>query len=430
MSKMIVKTIRERVKVLLNGGFFHILGSSVINKFIAFFANLILVRILSKNDFGIFTGAFNDFSLIYIFSGLGITSGILYFCSKNITSTLKTKYYLYSVKFGIASECLLSAALIIYGLWGPVGIEETRFYIITLSLLPFVAFVFDYFSVILRAEKDNKRYSVLLNIHSFLYALLAIIGAYSGGILGTIIGRYLSYVIAGTVGYYFTRGHFSASHRDILSKKEKGELVSYSLKAGATSALNVILYRIDVKVIAIVVANASILASYKIGTTLPENLTFIPQCMMVYYIPLFLQNIDNAAWIKRKTKEIYVFVGAVSVSLGAIVILFAPHIIGLLWGKDYLDAVTCMRILALSFIVLSTFRITSTNILLSLKRTGYTLFVSIITGLSNILLDIVLTIRYGSIGAAYATLIVTILAALLSFPYVIYIVYSGKQTYE
>lgn len=45
------------------------------------------------------------------------------------------------------------------------------------------------------------------------------------------------------------------------------------------------------------------------------------------------------------------------------------------------------------------------------------MFISVATGLTNIGLDILLTIKYGSIGAAYATLIVTILAAVLSFPY-------------
>ena len=109
--------------------------------------------------------------------------------------------------------------------------------------------------------------------------------------------------------------------------------------------------------------------------------------------------------------------------------ILAPWIVQLLWGEAYLDAVPCMRILTLSFVVLC-FRITSTNILLSLKRAGYTMAVSIITGTVNIGLDVLLTMKYGSIGAAWATLIVTVLAAALSFPYVLYIVYSGKEKYE
>lgn len=420
----------DRLKGLFRGGFFHVLGSSFLNKIIAFLSNIVLVRILSKVDYGVFTGAFNVYFIVYLFSGLGITSGILYFCSKDIGEAEKKTYYRYAFRFGLLSELLLSVALVVYGVFGNVGIEETRAYIISLAGLPFVSFLFDFFAIILRAEKDNRKYSMLLNIHSALYAALAIIGALAAGITGTIVGRYLSYVAAGIVGAKFCGKYFTVSWKQHLEKERVRDLTRYSLKAGITSALNVILYRIDVFVITLVVADAAILASYKTGTTLPENLNFIPQCMMVYYVPLFVQKLGDTAWIRRKTKEIYLFVGGVSLALGALVYIFAPLIVTVLWGENYLDAVPCMRILTVSFVILSTFRMTSTNLLLSLKRAGYTMFVSLITGLVNIGLDVLLTVRYGSIGAAWATLIVTVLAAALSFPYVLYIVYSGKKKYE
>ena len=158
-------------------------------------------------------------------------------------------------------------------------------------------------------------------------------------------------------------------------------------------------------------------------------MNFIPQCLMVYYVPLFVQHLGNGAWIRRKTKEIYLAAFGTSAAIGVFVYLLAPWIVRILWGENYLDAVPCMRILTVSFVILS-IRMTSTNILLSLKRAGYTMAVSIITGTVNIGLDILLTVRYGSIGAAWATLIVTALAAAMSFPYVMYIVYSGKEKYE
>ena len=420
----------EKIKALFRGGFFHIIGSSFINKCIAFLSNIALVRILSKHDYGVFTGAFNAYFIIYLFSGLGITSGILYFCSKNIDHEEKNAYYRYAFWFGLISEIVLSIVLVIYGLFGNVGIEETRSYIISLAGLPFIAFLFDYFSVVLRAERSNKKYSFYLNIHSALYAGLAILGAAISGISGTIIGRYISYLIAGVVGFFFCREYYDPSRKRKLVRGKIKELRKYSLKEGITSALNVLLYRLDIAVIAVVIADATILASYKTGATLPENFNFIPQCMMVYYVPLFVQHLGDTKWIKRKTKEIYLFVGGVCSIIGFIIFVFSPQIVLILWGEKYLDSVPCMRILTISFIILSTFRITSTNLLLSLNRAGYTMFISIFTGVSNIILDVFLTSKYGSIGAAYATLIVTVLAAALSFPYVLYIVYSGKKKYE
>ena len=419
----------ETIKGLFQRGFFHILGSTFINKIIAFLANIAIVRILTKHDYGVFTGAFNVFFIVFLFSGLGIANGILYFCSKDIPREDKKNYYAWAVRFGLWTEVLLSAAILVYGLFFNVGIEEMRGYIISLCALPFFAFIFDYYSVILRAEKDNKKYSLYLNIHSVLYAGLAILGAIFFGIAGTIIGRYLAYILADIIGYFFCGDYADISWKGRPGGEARKDIRRYSLKAGITSALNVILYRIDVAVIALVVADASILASYKTGAQLPENMNFIPQCLMVYFVPLFVQHLGNGEWIRRKTKEVYLAAFGVSTAIGAAVYLLAPWIVKILWGEAYLDAVPCMRILTISFVILS-IRMMSTNILLSLKRAGYTMAVSLITGTVNIGLDVLLTIRYGSIGAAWATLIVTVLAAALSFPYVMYIVYSGKEKYE
>ena len=420
----------QKIRHLFTDGFFHILGSTFINKCIAFLTNILLVRILTKNDYGVFTGAFNAFYIVFLFSGLGITSGVLYFCSKDLKREDKVSYYRYAFRFGLFSEVVLACALILYGCFGNVGIEETRKYIISLAALPFVAFVYDYLAIVLRAEKDNVRYSRLLNINSVLYAILGVTGAWFGGIWGTILGRYAAYILADIIGYSYCKGYLNRLIGRPLPRNLSKDMTKYSLKAGVTSALNVILYRIDVMVITVVVADASILASYKTGTALPENVNFIPQCIMIYYLPVFIQHLSEVQWIKKKVREIYLLVGTVCTAIGMIMIVFAPQIVMILWGEQYLDAVPCLRILSVSFMVLSTFRITSTNILLALKRAGYTMVISMITGLSNIVLDVILTVRYGSIGAAYATLIVSVLASVLSFPYVMYIVYSGKKSYE
>jgi len=423
-------TMREKLKSLFRDGFFHILGSSFVNKCIAFLTNIVLMRIMSKSDFGVFTGAFNAFYIIFLFSGLGITSGMLYFCSRDIGKEEKASYYRYSFRFGLMTEIFLSAALVVYGAVGYVGIEETRKYIIMLAGMPFVTFVYDYYAIVLRAEKSNIKYSKYLNINTVLYLVLGCAGAAVGGIAGTIIGRYLAYILTCVVGNRYCKDILDVKDADPLTRSQIKDLSRYSMKSGVTSALNTILYRLDVLIIGYVVVDSSILASYKAGTQLPENLNFIPQCVMIYFLPLLIQNISNTEWIKKKVKQIYLMVGAVSLAIGLFVIVAAPLIVKILWGDKYIDAVPCMRILSVSFIVLSTFRITSTNILLALKRTGFTMAVSIVTGVSNIILDVVLTMKFGSIGAAYATLIVTVIAALMSFPYVIYIVYSGKCSYE
>ena len=89
----------------------------------------------------------------------------------------------------------------------------------------------------------------------------------------------------------------------------------------------------------------------------------------------------------------------------------------LLWGPNYLDGVPVFRVLAISFFFLGTFRSTSTNILQALGKVKFNLIVSIVAAISNFILDYFFIKNYGIMGAATATLLVTVIASMLSFPY-------------
>jgi len=412
----------NRFREMLQKGMLHIVGSNAVNKAIVFFTNIALVRILSKSAFGVFTSAFNVFSVVFLFSGLGISNGMLYFCSQKRSEASKKAYYAFCFRCGNIVNLVLGLIILLYGRFATIGIQESRPYIICLSGMPLAGFWYDYYSIILRTQKQNKKYSLLMNVNTLLYAGFAVIGSWVAGVYGTIVGRYLAYIASAVVGYFFSKPYLYAHGETVEYPRaqDRPALFSYSIKAGMTSALNNILYLIDIYVIGIVVADASILASYKVGAQIPENMNFIPQSMMVFFLPYFIEHATEASWIRAKAKELYLLMAGVSFAISAVLIAIAPFVVTLLWGQQYADAVPCFRILTLSFFFLSTFRLTSTNILLSIGKAGYTLAVSIISGVANIALDVLMTVRFGSIGAAYATLLVTVIASALSFPYVVY----------
>ena len=98
---------------------------------------------------------------------------------------------------------------------------------------------------------------------------------------------------------------------------------------------------------------------------------------------------------------------------------FAGLAIRLLWGEQYMDGVPVFRVLAVSFFFLGTFRSTSTNILQALGKVRFNLCVSVVAAISNFVLDYFFIKMYGIMGAAVATLLVTVIASILSFPYLI-----------
>ena len=61
---------------------FYFTINSIVNKIIGFFSSTILVHVLSKGEYGVFTYAWNIYSIIVIFSGLGMDSAIIQLCSE------------------------------------------------------------------------------------------------------------------------------------------------------------------------------------------------------------------------------------------------------------------------------------------------------------------------------------------------------------
>ena len=55
-------TLAVQAKNLLNRGFFHILGSTLTNKLIVFASNILIVRFLTQDEYGVFSYANSIYS--------------------------------------------------------------------------------------------------------------------------------------------------------------------------------------------------------------------------------------------------------------------------------------------------------------------------------------------------------------------------------
>lgn len=433
--------IFNSIKSLFKKGLFHIMGSTVINKAIAFITNIFLVRIFTDFDYGVFSGAFNVFLIVSLLTGFGINSATLYYASEKEDEDTRKSVYLFSLRYGLIISLFLCLIILLYGLYGHVvikklfefvgleyvGIPETRPYIIGLAGLPIFSFLVDHFAIVLRTRKENKKYALLLNINSGTYAVFAVLGSLLFGITGTIVGRYLSYLATAVLGILFTRKYTSFRRFIGLGTQKSKKIIKYAAFSGFVSALNNILYRIDITLVKLLIGDAAILASYKVSAIIPENMNFIPQSILIVFLPLFIENQGNRQWVASKAKELFKNMTIVCGAISIFMIIFAELIVRILWGVKYIDCVPYFRILAISFFFLGVFRSTSTNILQAMGRVKFNLVVSIVASAANIYLDIVLIKQWGALGAALATLLVTIIASAMSFPYLVYVLRKQKQ---
>lgn len=409
-----------KIKRLFKTGFFHIFGSSVINKVIAFLSSVVLVRILTKAEYGVFTYGWNIYSIILIFNGMGIDSGVLQASSEHSGDVaFGNRAGNYGIRFGVKFDILLAAVILGVGLFAPLKIAGAREILCLLCLLPISQLLFQMTTTYLRAQKRNWEFANLTVLNTFLIFAVSVGCAYIFREKGLVFGYYIAYLGSYAVGLWLCRVRLF--HKDArLSKDERKTILRIAAISMVNNGLSQLMYLLDVFVLGIVDPQETLLASYKVATMIPSALAFIPLALITYLYPYFAEHKDDGAWCLRRYKQILLGFGAFNFTISAVLFLGAPWIVKLLFGEVYLDAVPVFRILSVNYFFSGTFRILSGNLLVTQRKLKFNLFVAAVSSLTNVIADYYFIRMWGSMGAALATVLVVFVSGVLSTTYLIY----------
>lgn len=407
----------EELKEILKKGLIQIFSANVINKVVQFITIAFLTQIISKEDYGSFTYAQNLMSFVLLFEGAGVTTGILQYCSVSKDSKEKIGILKYGVSRGILVNIILSIGVFIYAIFGKLPIEGSRNSLMMLACVPIFSVVFNSIQVYLRSTFRNTEFSILTSFNTIVYFLATVGLSLKLGVSGLIIGMYIAYLVSIVLGAWFIRKDLFYNKIKLDSKFDKVKFLKYSIVTVLTNAMSQILYLLDTQLIGIFTKDEAVLASYKVATTIPFNLIFIPTSIMVFAYPYFAQNKNDKAWIKNRVSQLTKILLVINLVIGLGGVIFSDLILSI-FGKQYLDAKACFNVLMIGYIIAGTFRVPYGNILASLGLVKANFINAIFSGIANIVLDVVLIIKYGSIGAAYATLIVFMISSFIHFMFI------------
>ena len=419
----------RKLNALFKTGFFHIFGSSVINRVIAFLSSIVLVRILTKVEYGAFTYAWNIYSIVLIFNGMGIESGVLQLASEHSgDSEYANKVSSFGTKFGLGFNCILIAVILGIGLFAPLKIEAGGMLLCTLCILPVFQLLYNLISVYLRAQKRNQDYAKLQVTNTLLLFIVSAGCAFLFREMGMVFGHYVAYIGACLVGFIFFHVHLISNDVHKLGEDERKTLLKISLISMLNNGLSQLLYLLDVFVLGIVDPQETILATYKVATMIPAALTFIPLSLVTYLYPYFAEHKEDGKWCLSRYKQIIMGLGGVNLAISAVLFVLAPFVIRVLFGEQYLDAVPVFRVLSINYFISGTFRILSGNLLVTQRKLKFNLFVAVVSSLTNAVADYFFIQWWGSMGAALATVLVVLISSVLSTSYLIYTFWNKART--
>lgn len=415
-----IAAVNSSISRLRNTGFFHVFGSSVINKIISFLSGVILIRVISKADYGVYTYSHNIYSFFALASGLGMTSAALQLCSEKADDQTRLNLYSYCSKTGMKFNVFLALVMLTVATIVDFPIKGANILLAAISFLPLLSFPMEQQLIWLRAELKNKQYSYANTFYAFVTFLFSVIFAVLLGSLGLIMASYLATIIA----IIFQTVRFKvplvgkSTELDIEAKKNLWGISSISM---LNNGLSTLMYLLDIFVIGLFIPDETVIASYKVATTIPNALLFIPSSIILYVYPYFARNKDNKEWTIRKYKQLTLAAGATNFFVALAMILSSSIIVPIVFGKQYADAIPCFAILCISFAFSGTFRMPAGNLLVTQRKLKFNLFVAVFSSAFNTCLNVILVNIWGSIGAAIATLLTVLLTSILNTGYLVHV---------
>ncbi len=394
------------------------MSGNLLDKVLQFGAGIIIVRLISKSEYGVWSYAFNILSIFLLVSGAGATSAILQYCSRYVEDPRRYSYFKYGMRMSFLTNVLIGVCLFISTYVFIYPVPGTNALLRVLCVMPLLNVLVANMKSYLRATLRNKQFSYLNVLSSLFWLVGMLVGGWFFKTAGLAAARNATLLMALAVAIVFIRNDIKLTiAAPILSSLEIRQFIRYSLICVATNALSQLLSIADVFLVGLFFKDGQAVASYKTATLIPFNLYFIPGAIIVFAYPYFAQRKDDPRWIIRKSVEVQVALAAVNGTITLVLVLFAPLIIGLVFGKNYLDAVPAFQVLCLAFFVGGTFRTLAGNLLAAMELVEFNLINAVLMGIVTIGLDILLIRALGSLGAALSSLIVICLDSIVSLIY-------------
>ena len=419
-----IKKLIEKVRGYAKEGLFHIFGSKMIAQVGGLISSVIVIRHLEKIDYGCYVDAVNLYSYPAVFMGLGMTNVVIQYCSEKVSEARKNAIYRYAFLGGNAANILVALVTAGIAYWQyRTGQPQTAFYLLLMCGLPFINYADAYAQTVLRVKRRNKVFSNANTMYSIVLLIGNIVLTRLFLVPGLVYSRYVAYFVATVICFLplVKEGFFG----EILSTKERLEtselrkINNYAFICAITNFSSTVLTLLDVTCLDLVLKDPTVLADYHVASVIPTACTFVPSCLMVFFYPKLVAAISDGKEEGRKyliqLAKVYAVVNGL-VCLG--IAVCAPVLIWIVYGEKYMNVIGLMQILNLNYLAYCVRNLMG-NAIAAIKKVKMNLLFAVVSGLLNIVLNMLLIPRQGAVGAAIATLIMTLSVAAMDCTYVL-----------
>jgi O-antigen/teichoic acid export membrane protein len=389
---------------ILRQGIAIVLGLSI---------SILLARLLGPEGNGQYAMGILLPTMLATFLNLGVAPSNVYHIASNKIdpkTAFKSTFWLWSLLsligiFGGAFVIILKS-----NSWFP-GIPP---YLLWIGILSFPIVLFQtLLSSFFQGLQEFKQFNKVLLISPLLTLFLAVflVGFLSQGVLGAIVSFVLGHIGGLLVSIVLLKPHLCKKNECNDSTNYTKDCLRYGYKAHLSNILTFVNYRADLFLVNFFL-NPAATGIYVVAVQIAERLWMLSGSISIVLLPRLSELSENENKRKQLTPLIARWVMLISL-IGAIMMaLFASPIIHILYGEEYVNAVSAILWLLPGIFIGSMTKILANDIA-SRGKPEFNLYSSLVVVSLNITANITLIPKWGIKGAAISTSIAYLFSAFL-----------------
>jgi len=398
------------------------------SKIITYIYRIIIARYFGAEVYGLFLLAMMILGWFIVFASLGLSEGLLRYISLYRGKKQENKIkYIFKTTLFVAFFWSIFLGIILFLFSDFISVtffhnSELGSYLKLFSILIPISVLMDIFVSTIRTFEKIAWYSFITNILSNASKLILLLIFISLGFkINAVKFSYFFGVILVMIFSYFICRYLvpDVFNRYLLAKKDRvkirKDLFSYSWPIMFAGVITTLFYWIDSFSIGYFF-NPSYVGYYNAAVPLVSLLGLVPELFMQLFLPMITKEFSkkNFDVIKQLSQQVGKWIIILNLPLFLLMLIFPEAIISILFGKEYLPAVSSLQILSFGGIFMGLV-IVSQNLLAMLGKSRIILTNLAVVSVINLGLNFFLVPRYGIAGAAIATSFVWFILTIILF---------------
>jgi len=399
----------------------YVFFAVIVSKLFSLLLSVVVIRLLTKEDYGNLMYAYTIISFVMPFMGMGVFQSFIRYAPLQKFIYQRKALFKYTFIGGVIASVILSLFIVLFAPLISHKIPESYWYIVSFSLLIVSLFIFESIKNYFRISFLNQVYAKLEIIHSISVFIIGVSLTYFIGAFGFIIALIIVPLIL-SVYLLLKKKIFTG----IVSKIDipKKEYWYYGIYTSLGGLLSQLIFSIDIIGIGNLLNDAKLLAQYKALSIIPFSLLFLPGAVIKTDFVKLVNESKNRAYLISYVKNFMIIFSGVSVLILVTVYFLGDWIVVLLFGQQYMGTSDLLLVFTLGIIGAFLFRVPFGNIMVVIGKTKINTLISILTLLADVVLNYFWIQKWGIMGAAYATSLLLWLSGIAT--YIVFRLYIAK----